>query len=107
MQIIPIDGNYRLAGTPRAWELQKRRRRKDRKTKQPIEAWEPCRWYASLESALHGVAQLRLRVSDARSIGEAQAEVLDLLAGLGQALAAPVDASSKATAEAIEAKGRP
>lgn len=86
--IIPISDQYRIEGTRYAWEVQKARTRKHRKTGQPQAAWEPIQWYSTLPAALEGLADLRLRLANAQTVTEATQAAKDIAASLGKALAA-------------------
>ena len=74
--LLVIDGNHRIESTRYCWVVQQRRKTK----------WDALGYYPTLESALHGLVELRLRLSDAQSISEALAEVKSLVAALCRGL---------------------
>jgi len=84
--ILPINDVYRLAGNQHCWTIQRTRKRKHRRTHEAVEAWEDIRWYASIEAAVNGLAELLLRTSDAQTLAEVLAEAKNVAATLGQAL---------------------
>ena len=47
------------------WALQKARRIKAGEKREP---WESIKWYGTLDNALKGVTQLKIRLSDAEGI---------------------------------------
>ena len=85
--IIPIDEDYRLASDVRCWSIQKSRRRKDRKTGDPITERTAIQWYTSLEQTVKGLGELMVRTSDAQTLTEALEAVERVTTTLGQALA--------------------
>ncbi len=85
--ILPIDEKYRLTSDCRGWAIQKRRKRKDRKTGEHVDDWGPIHWYTTLDQAVNGLAALRIRTSDAQTLADALAEVKKLTATLSEALA--------------------
>ncbi len=85
--ILPIDSRYRLAGGHYGWVVQKRRRRKDRKTGKHIDDWSPIMWFAAPKQAVEALANLMLRTSDVQTLAEALAELEKVSATLSQALA--------------------
>jgi len=78
--ILPIDKNYRLAGTSQAWTIEKCRMRKGK------QSWEAIKWYNSLDGAIKALANLMVRTSDAETLAEALIEVENVSATLIQAL---------------------
>ncbi len=85
--ILPINEMYRLVANHHSWTIQRRRKRKHRKTEANVEDWQSILWFASLNQALNGLADLMIRTSDARTLVHALAEVKKLTATLSQALA--------------------
>lgn len=82
--ILPLNGHYRLAADSHCWILQERRTRK--RNGKPCEEWRAIKWYTTLEQAVNGYAEFALRVSDAKTLAEALAEVRLISATLCQAL---------------------
>ena len=70
--ILKINNDYRIESTRYCWAVKHRRKSK----------WDVLGYYASLEAALHGLVELRLRLSAAESISEALTEVESLVAAL-------------------------
>ncbi len=85
--ILPINTRYRLAANRHSWVVQKRRKRKDRKTGVYVEDWKSILWFASLDHALNALTELMLRTSEAKTLADALAEVKKVTATLSQALA--------------------
>jgi uncharacterized alpha-E superfamily protein len=86
MPIINLTPTERLISTPRSWEWQYLKLRKDRLTGEPSESWEFFRNYTSLESALTDVVNVRIRTSKHQDIGEAIQEVKDSMASVSKAI---------------------
>jgi hypothetical protein len=86
--IIPISDDFRIEGTRYAWEVQRASTRKHRKTGKHQTHWVPIQWYATLPSAMQGLAELRLRVAEAETIADAINVARSLATDLGNALAA-------------------
>lgn len=63
--IVQIDPKPRIAGTERAWELQRLRHRNG------DEKWEPYKWFVSFGSALEEAVHREIRVHPATSLSEA------------------------------------
>jgi len=78
--ILPIDKNYRIAGTPYAWTIEKSRSKKGKKQ------WEAIKWYGTLDGAVKSLASLMVRTSEARTLAEALEEVETVSTRLCQAL---------------------
>ncbi len=68
MPIFPLTEKYRLASDFNSWELQERKKRKHRKTGNPVEVWKAIKWYRSTETALDAAYEHCLRVSDTGDI---------------------------------------
>lgn len=84
--IIPIDSRYRIAADRHSWTVQRRIRRKHRKTGELVTEWKSIMWLASLQQAVRELAELRLRTSDAETVADALAEVQRVVATLCSAL---------------------
>ena len=63
--IIQIDQKTRIAGTERAWELQRPSNRKGKVN------WEPYKWFNSFGSALGEAVHREIRVHPANGLSEA------------------------------------
>lgn len=65
--IIPIDEKYRIKSDEHCWHIQKARTRtRDGKK---VKDWESFKWVTSLESAVNILGELRVRTSDAQTLG--------------------------------------
>lgn len=85
MPVIDLKSKkYRLISDNRCWMLQEKIPRKDRKGNTQVEEWRAIRWYTTLEGALMGVAEFRLRAKEHACIWQAFQEVKSLLAGLSK-----------------------
>lgn len=83
--ILPIDEHYRIAADAQCWSIQRRKHRKDG------EAWESFKFYASLDDAIQGLAQLMIRTSDAETLADALLEVERVSTRLCTALSPTVE----------------
>ncbi len=63
--IIQIDQKTRIAGTERAWELQRPCNRKGKQN------WEPYKWFTSFGSALEAAVHRDIRLHPANGLSEA------------------------------------
>lgn len=90
MPIIILSATQRLISTPRMWEWQHLKVRKNKSTKARIDTWIFFRNYTSLENALIDVANVGLRTSKHEDIGQALLEVKNVLATLAQAITEPL-----------------
>ena len=86
MPVINLTPTERLISTPRTWEWQRLRLRKDRHTGEPFESWEFYRNYTSLESALADVVNVRIRTSKHQDIVMAIQDVKDAMASVTKAI---------------------
>lgn len=89
--IIPVNEKFRIAADSRAWMIQEPKQRKHRRTGESILEWKSIRWYPTLESAVRGLAEHACRTSQAVGVAEAMAEIKNLAASLGTALAPHFD----------------
>ncbi len=85
--LIPINDQFALATDQYSWMIQRRRQRKDRKTGEPVTAWESIAWYASAEQAVNGLRDRMVRASEAETIAEAMRDIESVVAALSHALA--------------------
>ena len=65
--IIPVNEQYRIASDSLQWIVQKARTRNGKKD------WAPKLFYPTLESALKGLGELMVRLSDAQTLVDATA----------------------------------
>lgn len=86
MPIFKILDTERLIGTPRAWEWQKLQLRKHRLTKELVEDWQTYKTFISIESALKGLSEYGIRMSDEQLILDAMYDVKKLIERLGRAI---------------------
>ncbi len=84
--VLRIDEDYRLAADRYCWKVERRKRRKHRRTGQPIEDWETLSYHPNLEGAVNSLAEYCLRVSGVQSVEQALAEVARVSAALTTAL---------------------
>ena len=77
---IPINSDYALASDQYSWQILKRKTRK--RNGKSIEEWEAIKWYSTLENAITGFADFKLRVSDAEALADLFKEQKKLKAGL-------------------------
>lgn len=102
MPIINLTPTERLISTPRTWEWQRLKLRKDRHTGEPSESWEFFRNYTSLESALTDVVNVRIRTSKHQDIGKAIQEVKDSMASVSKAITQSLMNDVQAISEEIK-----
>lgn len=102
MPIINLTPTERLISTPRTWEWQLLKIRKDRLSGEPSEIWNFFRNYTSLESALADVVNARIRTSKHKDIFNAIQEFKDLMAGVSKATTESLMNDAKGITEHIE-----
>ena len=102
MPIINLTPTERLISSPRSWEWQHLKKRKDRHTGEPSESWEFFRNYTSLESALTDVVNANIRTSKHQDIGKAIQEVKDAMASVSKAITQSLMNDVHAIVEEIE-----
>ena len=78
--IIPVNEQYRIATDPYQWMVEKARIRNGKKD------WEPKLFYPTFESALKGLGELMVRLSDAETLVDAIRDVEKVSTTLSQAL---------------------
>ena len=83
--IIPVNEHYRIATDPNQWMVEKARTRNGKKD------WAPKLFYPTFESALKGLGELMVRLSDARTLADAIADVEKVSTTLSQALTIRID----------------
>ena len=104
MPIINLTPTERLISTPRTWEWQLLKIRKDRLSGEPSEIWNFFRNYTSLESALADVVNARIRTSKHKDIFNAIQEFKDLMAGVSKATTESLMNDAKGITEHIEGR---
>ena len=78
--IIPVNEHYRIATDPNQWMVEKARTRNGNKD------WAPKLFYPTFESALKGLGELMVRLSDAQTLVDAIRDVEKVSTTLSQAL---------------------
>ena len=78
--IIPVNEHYRIATDPNQWMVEKARTRNGNKE------WEAKLFYPTFESALKGLGQLMVRLSEAETLVDAVRDVEKVSTTLSQAL---------------------
>ncbi len=81
---IQIDDNYALGADQYSWQILKRITRK--RNGKSVEEWEAIKWYSTLENAITGFADFKLRKSDAKTLSRALEEQKNLTAALCESL---------------------
>jgi len=81
---IQIDDNYALGADQYSWQILKRITRK--RNGKSVEEWEAIKWYSTLENAITGFADFKLRVSDAEALADLFKEQKNIKAGLCRSL---------------------
>jgi len=85
--ILPIDDKWRIKSDAYCWAIQKRHG--VNKLGEP--KWDGYRYYSTLGSAVHGLAELELMTSDATTLDEALNAVRDVSERLSMALTPHVE----------------
>ena len=78
--IIPVNEHYRITTDPNQWMVEKARTRNGKKD------WAPKLFYPTFESALKGLGELMVRLSDAQTLVDAIRDVEKVSTTLSQAL---------------------
>ena len=78
--IIPVNEHYRIATDPNQWMVEKARTRNGNRE------WEAKLFYPTFESALKGLGELMVRLSDAQTLVDAIRDVEKVSTTLSQAL---------------------
>ena len=81
---IQIDKNYALASDQYSWHILKRKTRK--RDGRSVEEWDAIKWYSTLEDAISGFADFKLRMSDAKTLARVLKEQKNLKAALCRSL---------------------
>ena len=63
---IQINDDFALGADQYSWHILKRNKRK--RNGKSVEEWEAVKWYTTLENAITGFADFKLRVSDAKTL---------------------------------------
>ena len=78
--IIPVNEHYRITTDPNQWMIERVRSRNGNKE------WEPKLFYPTFETALKGLGELMVRLSDAQTLVDAIRDVEKVSTTLSQAL---------------------
>lgn len=81
---IPISNDYAIGSDEHCWHILKRITRK--RDGLSVTEWEAIKWYTTLENAITGFADFKLRVSDARTLADLSKEQKKLKAALCRGL---------------------
>ena len=63
---IPINNDFAIGSDQYSWQILKRKTRK--RNGRSLTEWEAIKWYTTLENAITGFADFKLRVSDAKTL---------------------------------------
>ncbi len=77
---IPIADDFAIGADEHCWQILKRNRRK--RDGVSVEEWSAIKWYGSLESAINGFADFKLRTSGAETLADLFKEQKNLKAAL-------------------------
>ena len=91
--IIPINEEFRIATDPNQWMVEKARTRKGNRE------WEAKLFYPTFESALKGLGELMVRLSDAETLVDAIRDVEKVSTTLSQALTIRIDGLEEAQSQ--------
>ena len=81
---IPISNDYALASDQYSWHILKRNKRK--RNGKSVSEWAAVKWYSTLENAITGFADFKLRASDAKTLADLFKEQKNLKAALCESL---------------------
>ena len=91
--IIPVNEQFRIATDPYQWMVERARTRNGKKD------WEPKLFYPTFESALKGLGQLMVRLSEAETLVDAVRDVEKVSTTLSQALTIRIDGLEEAQSQ--------
>ena len=83
--IIPVNEQYRIATDAYQWVVERARSRRGKKV------WESKLFYPTFESALKGLGELMVRLSDAETLVDAIGDVEKISTTLSRALTIRID----------------
>ena len=83
--IIPVNEHYRIATDAYQWVVERARTRNGKKV------WESKLFYPTFESALKGLGELMVRLSDAETLVDAIGDVEKVSTTLSRALTIRID----------------
>ena len=83
--IIPVNEQYRIATDAYQWVVERARTRNGNKE------WEPKLFYPTFETALTGLGELMVRLSDAQTLVDAIGDVEKVSTTLSRALTIRID----------------
>ena len=81
---IPISNDYAIGADRYSWQILERKTRK--RNGKSVDEWKAIKWYSTLENAINGFADFKLRVSDAKTLTMVLKEQKNLKAGLCESL---------------------
>ena len=81
---IPISNNYAIGSDQYSWQILKRKTRK--RNGRSVTEWRAIKWYSTLENAINGFADFKLRTFDAKALADLFKEQKKLKAGLCRSL---------------------
>ncbi len=91
--IIPVNEQYRIATDPYQWMVERARTRNGNKE------WEPKLFYSTFKSALKGLGELMVRLSDAQTLVDAIGDVEMVSTTLSQALTIRIEGLEEAQSQ--------
>ena len=91
--IIPVNEHYRITTDPNQWIVEKARTRNGKKE------WESKLFYPTFESALKGLGELMVRLSDAQTLVDAIRDVEKVSTTLSQALTIRIEGLEEAQSQ--------
>lgn len=84
--IFKINERFQITSDRYGWQIRESRNKRSTKTGKAEQVFEPIRYYATLEAAARGLADLMVRTSEAVGAAEVLAEVKNVLTTLSRAL---------------------
>ena len=91
--IIPVNEHYRITTDPNQWMVERARTRNGNKD------WAPKLFYPTFESALKGLGELMVRLSDAQTLVDAIRDVEKVSTTLSQALTIRIEGLEEAQSQ--------
>ena len=91
--IIPVNEQYRIATDLYQWMVERARTRNGNKE------WEPNLFYPTFETALKGLGELMVRLSEAQTLADAIADVEKVSTTLSQALTIRIEGLEEAQSQ--------
>ena len=91
--IIPVNEQYRIATDLYQWMVERAR------TRNGTKEWEPKLFYPTFETALKGLGELMVRLSDAQTLVDAIDDVEMVSTTLSQALTIRIEGLKEAQSQ--------